>query len=286
MFQYPFPKNPGNTQRFLAQGVTVWQPYVVPIGANFLEILAFGAGGAGGNGFTAAAAAARGGGAGGGSGAVTRLLIPTTFLLPTLWCQVGLGGVSVGGDSYVALDRSTIAQTMLARATGGGLGGNGSGASSGGAAAAAVATTLANQGPFTALGQYASLAGQTGVAGGSQVGANGVTISYGIAGMFACGGAGGAGTTSADFVGGGITGGGFCPTLSGGNGSGAGQVGFTLFSPYTFSGGTGGGASNAGLGGNGGQGAIGSGGGGGGGGTTGGTGGQGGGGLILITAIY
>ncbi len=287
-FPYPWSKDPGKTRRFLAQGAAIWQSYDIPLGANFLEILVGGGGGAGGNGFSAAAAAARGGGAGGGAGAITRLLIPTVFLPPTIQCLVGLGGAATaGGDSYVALQQSNIAATMLARAAGGSVGGNGSGATGGNAGVAGVITALANQGPYSALGQYVSIAGAAGVSGGSQLGGIGNAATFGSAGVFVTGGAGGGGTTSADFAGGNITGAGRCPTILGGlAGSNAGNGGFENLLPPTFSGGSGGGSSNTGIGGAGGAAGPGSGGGGGGGGTTGGIGGRGGNGFIFITALY
>lgn len=285
-FPFPWAKEPGQTRKFAAQGAAIWQPYSVPLGANLLSIVVVGAGGAGGNGFTAAAAAARGGGGGGGSGAITRLLIPTVFLPQTLWCLVGIGG-GTGGDSYVALSQSNIAQTMLARSTGGGLGGIGTGTAAGAAGAAAAATSLANQGPYGALGQYISLAGTAGVAGG---GVNAVGVSYivGTGGVFLSGGAGGAGVTAADLAGGAMIGAGLFPSIAGGlAGSNAGNPGFRgLLIPPTFSGGSGGGSSNTGVGGAGGAAGQGSGGGGGGGGTTGGIGGRGGDGIIFITALH
>jgi hypothetical protein len=115
----------------------------------------------------------------------------------------------------------------------------------------------------------------------------GTTITWAATGVFNCGGAGGAGTTSADFAGGAITGSGPVPTIAGGlAGSNRGNDGFSKFLPPAFTGGSGGGSSNTGVGGAGANGRFGSGGGGGGGGTTGGTGGLGGPGLVIITHIF
>lgn len=105
--------------------------------------------------------------------------------------------------------------------------------------------------------------------------------------VLALGGAGGAGTMSADFAGGGYTAIAnswlsekrpIAPAAGSFDGSGGTQ----LWNPFFSFGGVGGSSSNAGVGGNGGNGAHGAGGGGGGGGTTGGRGGNGGDGLVII----
>ena len=287
-FPYPWSKDPGQTRRFLGLGAAIYQPYEIPLGANFLSIIVAGGGGSGGSGFSAAAAAARGGGAGGSSGALTRMTVPTVFLPKTLYVFAALGGASgAGGDSFVAFDPSSATSFTLIRSNGGLAGGNGSGTAGGTAGAVAGATSVATSGPYSSLGPYQTLAGQAGAAGGAQTGVAGGAVTFGANGIFVSPGAGGGGTTSADFAGGNITGSGLMPTVLGGlAGSNAGAGGFELWLPPTFGGGGGGGASNAGVGGAGGAAGPGSGGGGGGGGTTGGTGGRGGPGFVLITAIY
>lgn len=101
-------------------------------------------------------------------------------------------------------------------------------------------------------------------------------------------GAGGGGTTSADFAGGAVTGAGRCPTIPGGiAGSFPGNPGYAgPILPPTFCGGSGGGSSNTGAGGAGGDGAAGSGGGGVGAGTLAGVGGRGGDGFAYVTWTF
>lgn len=281
------PKDAGQTRFFQAQGGAVWQAYTVPLGALMLSILAVGAGGAGGAGFSAAAGAARGGGGGGGSGTISRLIAPTALLPQTLFVHVGLGGTGAGGWSVVrVLPEGSITTTLpplsLVTSPGGNPGAAGSGTAGG---AGGTIPTGVQHGAYSALGALASIGGQAGVAGGAQTGAAGTTVTWAALGLFTSPGAGGGGTTSADFAGGAINGVGFCPTIPGGlAGSNDGLAGFELRLPPTFTGGSGGGSSNTGVGGAGGAGSFGSGGGGGGGGTTGGLGGRGGDGLVIITA--
>lgn len=95
------PKEPGQTRKFLPMaGAAAVQPYAVPLGATFLEIIAAGAGAGGGGGFTRAAAAAGGGGGGGGSGAFARIILPVALIPQTLYVLPGLGGA--GGAAGAA----------------------------------------------------------------------------------------------------------------------------------------------------------------------------------------
>jgi hypothetical protein len=64
--------------------------------------------------------------------------------------------------------------------------------------------------------------------------------------LFVCGGAGGAGSTSADFAGGNITGAGVVTTISGGSaGANIGRNGLSDFARFVFTGGSGAGSSNS-----------------------------------------
>ena len=119
-------------------------------------------------------------------------------------------------------------------------------------------------------------------------GAIGPPTSIATTSILTQGGAGGAGTTSADFAGGIIT----AITSSylseirpqgAAAGSNNGSGGFLHRAPFFSFAGLGGSSSNAGVGGLGGNGGRGSGGGGGGAGTTGGRGGDGGGGIVIMT---
>lgn len=282
-FPFYLPKESGQTRFFYAAG-TIWQPYSVPAGVTMLHMVAVGSGGQGGAGHSAAAASARGGGGGGGSGAITRISIPASFLPQTIWVLVGN---PVSGNSYVAVQpNNTVANTII-MANPGGNGGNGTGAAVGAAGSGGAATALASRGPYASLGLYETIAGQAGVAGGAIAGAVGTALVYGAAGIFVSGGASGAGTTSADFAGGAITGSGLVPTIPGGlAGSNAGNPGFQLWLPPTFTGGSGGGSSNTGNGGAGGIPGPGCGGGGGGGGVAGGAGAAGGPGFVAITHVF
>lgn len=282
-FPFHLPKETGQSRIFYAQGAG-FQPYNIPYGAKMLNIIAVGRGGNAGAGHSAAAATARGGGGSGGSGAITRILIPTSILPDTLWV---LPGSQAAGESYVCTLPAIAAANTIVRANAGGSGNNGTGSAVGTAGAAGAITSTATRGPYSTLGVYESLAGQAGVTGGAIAGAAGTAITWGAVGLFVSAGASGAGTTSADFAGGDITGGGLVPTIAGGvAGSNPGNSGYFLMLPPSFTGGSGGGSSNTGVGGAGGNGGYGSGGGGGGGGTTGGAGGIGGDGLVFITHIF
>lgn len=290
-FPYPWSREPGGTKLFFPQASSnSYQVYAIPQNATSLSIFCIGGGGGGGAGFSAAAASARGGGGGGGSGGLTRMNVPIWMLGDVLYLFVGAGGapgVSAGDTVIAVTPANSVAGSTLLRANGGSFGGTGTGAAVG-AAGAAGATMLGTAAVYSGLGVFQATAGQVGATGGAVAGAIGSPITWGSSGEPTSGGAGGAGTTSADFNGGLIASGGvgLMPQLNGGAaGSNPGQSGFQLWRPMTFSGGSGGGSSNAGVGGAGGDAALGSGGGGGGGGTTGGTGGRGGNGLIAITAL-
>lgn len=266
-------------------GANSWQAFYVPKGAVALEILAQGPGGNGGNGFGAAAGTARGGGGGGGSGAMSRLLIPARYLPEILYIRPGIPGG--GTPSHVSTTPNSGNQFLILRGDHGSNGGNGT-ASAAGTAGTAGAVLSATTCPYVGLGQFVSIAGQGGAAGGVHTGAVGGSVTILAAGVPRTGGAGGAGCTTTEFAGGNITGAGLITTISGGAlGANPGNPGVMIARPETTTGGSGAGSSNSVAGAAGGRGQLGSGGGGGGAGvTTGGTGGRGGDGFVDILVLY
>jgi hypothetical protein len=279
-FPYHLPKEPGNTTRFDCVGHNgTYQTYSVPVGATALLILLVSAGGSGGAGASGAEGTPRGGGGGGGAGGVVRGFFPTLLLPSMLFISIPKGG-NIWQSAVVGFQPNPA--NLLLAAGYGGAGGAGTSLVPGIAGTSGFASSPL----FQSLGVTTGLNGPTGVAGGAIAGAVGVSQTYG-GNVITQGGAGGAGTTSANFAGGIFNGAGLCPSIPGGLADGGnGNPGFELWLPPTFSGGTGGGSSNAGPGGRGGDGARGCGGGGGGGGTTGGAGGRGGDGVAFITALY
>jgi hypothetical protein len=281
------PQIPQRDQRTLFWPNGQPQIYEIPDNAVMLYIYAVGGGGPGGNGFTRAAAAAGGGGGGGGSGAVMRIWIPVETIKRVLYVNPGFGGApgTAGGASWVSRFNTTSAFNSIAVANGGGAGGNGTGAAAGGAGTAGTVTAATGIIPgHTGLPVFG--VGHAGAAGGAQTGAAGGTSVWATTTPAFSSGAGGGGTTSADFAGGNVTGNADVPTrLGGAAGSNNGADGLWWPDLMFSTGGAGGGSSNTGIGGNGGHAGPGSGGGGGGAGTTGGTGGKGGNGFVLIVPI-
>lgn len=264
-------------------------PFTLPRHKTMCSILAIGPGGVGGSGFTRVSTNDGGGGGGGGSGAMTRLIIPVRYLPSTIFLNIP----SVGGGqaTVVSADPTDVTNepSRIVYAARGFNGGGGTGAAAGASGAGGAANPAADVGAFNGLGIFTSAAGQSGGAGGAQTGAAGQQITWRTSDMPISAGAGGAGSTGGDFVGGivadiGLTG----FNLSGGvanGGVGNGGVTYNLLgSPLSFysSGGSGGGSDDDAVGGAGGDGGIGSGGGGGGAGATGGSGGKGGHGLVVI----
>lgn len=275
-----------------------WMTWLKPRGVTMTIALAIGGGSGGGGGFTGIAGSGRGGGGAGGSSGIARVIIPAIFLPDSLYVQVGGGGVGGAADaaggagltlSYISVaPNATPAYNILLRsgnavATGGGAGT----ATAGGAGGAASTITSLTNMPLAGYGQFNSIAGQAGTAGGDDLGADGTAITIPVTGVLVQGGSGGAGTTSADFAGG------ACTAITNSYlsqqrpatpaaGSFDGSGGVQLWKPFFSFGGLGGSSSNTGIGGNGGNGAYGAGGGGGGGGTTGGKGGDGGSGIVII----
>jgi len=272
---------------------TQWDVWRKPRGVSMCQMLVFGGGGGGGGGFSDVAGTPRGGGGSGGSAGFARAVIPIFLLPDILYIQVGAGGQGVGSGggtagsgqlSFISVYPANSGSNLVL-GSGGAATGGGTGTGSAAGAAGAAGSTPAVQ-PFGGLGQFNALGGQAGVAGGVQTGSAGPSISLGT-GVLLTGGAGGAGTQSADFAGGGFV------ALStsyiseqrpatAAAGSFNGSGGPQLWTPFFSYGGCGGSASDAGIGGAGGNGARGAGGGGGGGGTTGGRGGDGGDGLVVI----
>jgi hypothetical protein len=278
-----YPLSYEDNTKFLI-GTGSWQSIQIPDYAKMAHIILCGPGGNGGNGFTRAAGSAGGGGGGGASGTVSSIILPLNIWMPkTLFF---MGHTSGGTGSYLSFYPilGTL-QYYLCLAGSGGNGGNGT-ASAVGAAGAAGTQMLISNVAYNRIGNWSTKASQTGAPGGAIAGGVGNAITFGsTSGLFISGGAGGGGTTSADFAGGNISGGVLVPTLSGGlAGSNNGKKGYDQLNKcFYFSGGSGGGSSNSGIGGNGGAGGPGCGGGGGGAGTAGGTGGLGGPGFTLVT---
>ena len=301
---YNLPTRPGIDIQIFTQNITVnnneWLNWVNPRGLSMANIICIGGGGGGGGGFTGVAASARGGGGGGGGSTVTQLLVPLELLPDRIFLRPGAGGIgttSGGGAgasgvfSYVSLYAdNSFSATNLLLASGSSVpagGGAGTVGAAGGGGTGGLVSTIANM-IFSGLGLFQSIAGQNGAGGGSQTGANGGSQNIPSTGVITMGGMGGAGTTSANFIGGAVApvGTAFWFDVSPkapAAGSFAGSGGPTLWKPLFFFAGEGGSSSNAGIGGNGGLGAYGSGGGGGGGGTTGGKGGDGGPGIVIIS---
>lgn len=264
-----------------------------------VHILCVGAGAGGGGGATGTAGTARGGGGGGASGGQASLIVPANLLPDALMVVVATGGIGGAagvqggspGSSYVALDYVddvsqadilVAAADIVTVASGGGPGTT----IAGGFAGSSGPTQLA---PLATYGFLNTFQCQNGGTGGVQTGAVGSSLALPLTGAVQTAGAGGAGTTSADFAGGGFT------AVANSwlsdrrpvtpvSGSNPGAHGHVLRAPFFSFGGCGGSSSNTSVGGRGGNGAYGSGGGGGGGGTTGGRGGDGGPGIVIFTA--
>ena len=287
----PNVSNGADVQIINALGATDWQSIVKPRGKSQLEIICIGSGGGGAGGFAGVAATARGGSGGGGSSAITRVTLPALVLPDVIFVNVAVGGLgggiglagSSGAVSFVGVQPNSTRGNLLVQsgAAGAGGGGVGSAAAVGAAGTAGAIVVTTGAGPFSAFGGMLSYAGIAGAAGGAITGGVGTAAPWGT-GLNICGGAGGGGTTSADFAGGQITGSGWFPTIAGGLAAARGNDGFLSNIPFGSCGGSGGGSSNAATGGDGGNGAIGSGGGGAGAGVTGGKGGNGGNGLIIL----
>lgn len=282
-------------------GFQIWQK---PKGASFVFMTCIAGGGGGGGGFSRAAGADGGGGGSGACSGIVRFNCPAVFLPDTLYIQVGdggLGGVASGAggaglNSFVLTSRTAVLPNIICYSgvnTPGG-GGGGTGAAAGGAG---TVPTIALIQPCNAWGIWMALAGNAGVLGGlhtGQAGTNVVAWANNALGI----GAGGAGSTGANFAGGNVS-----PTAlldignqgiyhnainlasGGAAGGGNGDPGACRITPLFNSGGAGGGSNDAAVGGAGGNGGYGSGGGGGGAGTTGGRGGNGGSGLVVIVTI-
>lgn len=267
-----------------------WQQWTKPQNCQFVAIRVLGAGSGGGNGFSGAASSARGGGGGGAGGGICFAIFPASLLPNVLWVQVSRGGTAGngGGRTLVSAVRDIAVANLIIISGAGDVtaGGNGTASAAGSGGSGGSATAIGTCGFIGSAITFNAIGGASGSAGGAHTGA--VGVSHNRAFLHVSGGAGGAGTTSANFSGGAMNafGNGMFsqPSLSGSSGGGiTAQSGYNMFAGYLInSGGTGGGSSDASVGSNGGDGGLGSGGGGGGAGTTGGTGGTGGDGLAII----
>jgi len=271
-----------------------WEVWNKPRGINFINIICIGGGGGGG---AAANVSGRTGGGGGGSGTISRVTMPAIILPDRLYVSSGVGGLggttlngSNGVSSFVSIAQNIGAIYVVCAADRGGAGNYAGSGGSGGVAFTISNCLQSSQGNFT------SISGQNGGAGGS---AAGTSITYPTTGLLLSGGAGGGGGTAA--AGGNITAPAsqtdtytILPTISGGVAGTAGSLpggdgspGVNNMELLLFSGGSGGGSgfdtSAGAIGGRGGDGGFGCGGAGGGGGTTAGRGGNGGPGLVIIS---
>ena len=281
----------GDTQIFTSWS---WQQWIRPRGATMVNIFCLGAGSGGGGGASANSSSGAGG-SGGGSSSISKLLIPAMFLPEYLYVITGQGGAGaapwgtgvIGGYSFVSTQPGQgLGTTYLVLGAGGGPGGGGQ--STGGSAGTSYPASAL---PYTCLGLFLSLNGQTGGAAGTSSGTVGGTIAVSsTTGLTITGGAGGGGKTATagnDYAGGDVTFAGQV-TRRGGYSTAVphGDSSLPCVSPLISLGGAGGrgfGGTNRSVGGNGGDGGYGAGGGGGGCGPTGGAGGRGGDGIVIIT---
>lgn len=222
-----------------------WYPWVKPRGRTIAHLICVGGGGGGGSGVNGSAGTNRAGGGGGGSGAVSRLTIPMMFLPDRLFVLCGQGQNGTGGTTYIAVYPSNAQINLILSAVGGAAGANGSG-STGGAGGTAANASAATISPALGWGIFNSVAGQAGVAGGSNNGF-GTSITLGGASPLS-GGAGGGGVNSAGIAqpGGNINSNLPFPQITGGTTDGAsGGAGIVFQFPFLLCGGTGGASSNA-----------------------------------------
>lgn len=277
---------------------TQWETWRKPRGVSMAHILCISGGAGGGGGFTDTGTDGGGGGSGGSSG-VTRITVPIFLLPPVLYIQVGAGGTGAaaggtGGSgvlSYVAIAPNTTASNIIAiSGAAAPVGGSPGTVSAGGAGGAAGSIAVIGSMPLAGLGLFNMIAGQDGVIGGDDLGANGTAITIPGTSALCQAGSGGAGAAGTSFAGG------ECTAIAGVwlseqrpatpaagvfNGSGGPQI----WQPFFSFGGLGGStAGRLSLGGHAGCGGYGAGGGGGGFGSTGGRGGDGGGGIIIVTS--
>ena len=304
MFHLP-PSSVADVQMFMNVGN--WSEWVKPKGKSMTMMYCIGSGAGDGGAHTAATTNARGGGGGGGAGGMARLVIPTMFLPNVLMCYPGKGGMGgaaqtdgIAGElSYISHgigfsgvmgNLTAVPQVILqSGAVAAALGAKGTAAVPG---AAGAGSTIATAGT-TVLGYsglWSANVGPAGMIGGAVAGAVGTACALFLATpafLPWSGGAGGAGSTNADYAGGTQTAIWPMNTMPGPpvalpNGGG----GASFLNPLMSLGGNGGAALTNGIGGNGGSGGYpASGGGGGGAGVVAGGGSQGGagaGGLIII----
>lgn len=292
-------------------GAPSYQLWQKPRNASMVFMVCIAGGGGGGGGFSRGTGTAGGGGGGGACSGIQKFHTFAAMLPDVLYVQVGVGGIggaagsagTNGTNSYVTTSSRIVAPTLPNIICYSGVnapGGGQPGLVGAGGTAGAVPTIAVIQ-PWHVLGDSSQTVGLIGSVGGAQTGAAGTSVTAWAAIPFSPG-AGGGGSTGADFAGGAITAtanldlgaAGFVPNSAGGIALGGtagagvnvnGSAGFSQWEPFLQSGGAGGGTSDVGQAGNGGRGGIGCGGGGGGAGTTAGRGGNGGNGLVVIVSI-
>jgi len=284
----------GARQTVTTGGYNTWRK---PHGCQMVYIWGCGPGGNGGAGASRAANANGGGGGGGGTPQIMEVLVPAILLPDSLYTFVPAGGSTTATQVRGFPPSAGATGLVDLSCNPGGSGGIGSGTAGGGGGSPAIITStisgLATKGILGTIG-----GGTTGAAGGFTANGNSLTVFQGTsnAGAVNMGGAGGAGVSNSDFIGGSVVSPDplVFPTVLGGQNPGdRGLSGIPLFPgssgsvpllPFGTSG-TGGASNNNGVGGAGGNAyGVGCGGGGGGAGVTGGAGGRGGPGAILIIA--
>ena len=199
VYDVPSPYGNSDVQTFMGKCTVAgaqWETWQKPRGKTMLDILLVGKGGNGGTGVVGGNSVSAGGG-GGGSGSITRLLIPLVLIPDTLYLSLAGQAATTTLASYISIAPTTVANTVLAIANGGGNGGNGTAATAGTAGAAGAIATIATM-PFGSL--YATfLAGVVGTIGGGTV--LGPPMTLPLTGQFVTGGTGGGGLPGAGAVG-------------------------------------------------------------------------------------
>ena len=170
-----------------------WILWNKPRGKSMCNIMLVAKGGNGGSGAIGANSTAAGGG-GGSSASQTIIRIPTSFLPDTLYLALPGSTNAASQNAYVSIQPNGTAANCLVFSTGGNVGGNATGATAGTAGAAASAATAANM-PLGWGFLVSALAGQAGIAGGTNVAAGGLSLP--TTGLLVTGGGGGGGLPAA-----------------------------------------------------------------------------------------
>lgn len=252
-------------------GTNEWKAWTIPASANYISMIAIGAGGRGGLGRAIANGTGKGGGGGGSSGAISKAIFATKFLPSVLYLNISTTDTTIAVEPNN--NNSLYVKILFAKA--GGNGGNSTGTAGGAGGTAPLAATDISLGPPPFIGSaimYQCVAGVAGAAGGA-AGIAGTNATFMLSNSFGLtGGAGGGGTavTPGYTAGGGVVSNNeWFPSIAGGtsNASGRGNRGGDgnwFWKPHLAGQGGGGGGAGSTLPGIGGNGSFGCGGGGGG----------------------